>query len=184
MEKLENKLNDFFWDLRQNPFYKMVFNHIKDEISCKYIRVSVNCNKVNGITFFKSISELKKSESSMPMDSFNFTEVSYRDFKEFRFVKFDKGGEITFMRDQKKFENGWQIFFNTMDNIVLHDSLFPINTNHNYLKNNYLYSGVNFYVGIVALILKVKNTQKDAFSDLIQEIKDECYELKKQFPEN
>lgn len=86
----------------------------------------------------------------------------------FRFISIDRQGRvITWFRDFNPLPNKWEIFFNSKNNIVVHDPWFPKKTNHRYLYNNRYYNKVDFFVGISSLVEVIKNTTSEYFEDII-----------------
>lgn len=86
----------------------------------------------------------------------------------FRFISIDRQGRvITWFRDFNPLPNKWKIFFNSKNNIVVHDPWFPKKTNHRYLYNNRYYNKVDFFVGISSLVEVIKSTTSEYFEDII-----------------
>jgi hypothetical protein len=75
--------------------------------------------------------------------------------------------QILIFRDYRNIAHGWHIYFNSKENIVIHDKFFPTLTNHQYLKNYHLLKNIDFYVGISVLIYVITNTEKLFFQDLL-----------------
>lgn len=181
MKHQNQKLYDFL-NINENPFPKIILKDLLNDESLSYVKIYHDNCKVKGIIYCNSLTDLFEVTQLQYYESFSFIEVSYKNNKWFRFVMVDESSQIRFQRDIPKFNNGWEIFFNSADNIVLHDPKFPKNSNHQYLKNNNLYQGVNFYVGIVALIIKVRNTLKTDFMELKQELIEDAIYLRNTFP--
>lgn len=180
MNNFKKNVNDLL-NLNNNLFPKLVFSDLIDEKDISYIKILHDEVDVKGLIYCDTLDDLISQRNNEFLSSINFIEVKFENYKWFRFVEIDENGNFLLRRDYHKFPNKWEIFFNSSQNIVLHDPLFPEKSGHFYLRDNYLYPKINFYIGISSLILKVKNTEKISFLELKEEIEKDYLSVLERF---
>jgi stage V sporulation protein K len=137
--------------------------------SIKFIKVFLNENGQAIKHEFNNLNSIVEYPNE-GLQTYDFIDVEMQNESSFfRFISIDREGKlITWFRDFNPLPNKWEIFFNSKNNIVVHDPWFPTKTNHRYLNNNrYYYNNVDFFVGISSLVEVIKNTTSEYFEDII-----------------
>jgi stage V sporulation protein K len=140
--------------------------------SIKFIRVVLNKNGQAKKHEFNNLNSVVEYPNE-GVQTYDFIDVQMEDESSFfRFINIDRQGKvITWFRDFNPLPNKWEIFFNSKNNIVVHDLWFPQKTGHRYLYNNMFYKDVDFFIGISSLVEVIKNTTSEYFEDIIPFLK-------------
>ncbi len=154
------------------PNYKIYFDRVDHKLDGDF---TINYFKFINVHFLQD-GRAKKSEFSDLQAlveqfsennlSYNFVEIKIDNESFFRFIDINKSRfEILYFQHFSfPSPNKWQIFFNSVHNIVARNLSKRGNKN---LNNNKYFRGIDFYIGVSALLEVFRKTNEIIFEDLI-----------------